>query len=427
MQPLRLIFMRDPQVYCFHYFIGGNQWNQKLQPKESLMVKNSFLNTAQLILNRQQVSEYPIVVSCDAHSESTYSFAVDTRTGEIKQDRNIFGGAHEAAKAVIRNGSNKDVMVIYEAGYLGFSLYRILQKHGYACKVIAPNSLPERGCKKTDREDAIGNFNYYCSGLLRFVYVPDTTIECGRECLRYRFQLTWDRTAEKQKVQAMLKRQGVVFTGTKRSWTKRHYAWLKEVSLPAEVRTVLDIQLSRIEGYDTNIAKIETQLMTLINSNERFVRWYQVYYAMTGIGPLGAMTWVFEGHDLNRFPRPSNLMSYLGLVPKKNNSGKKDPALSITKAGNAYLRYVTVCAAKCYSDRRLTQKDKALKNQPQPISDLIRRCQDRLCNRYQHLRRNKKSSNKARVAVARELCAYIWEMAVIVLPQLNQTELKKAA
>jgi transposase len=399
----------------------------KHQHKESLMNKNSFPNISQLILNRQQASEYPIVVSCDAHSESTYCFAVDTRTGEIVQDRNIFGGAQQAARAIMKVGSSRDVMVIYEAGYLGFSLYRILNKHGYACKVIVPSSLPERGSKKTDREDAIGNFNYYCSGLLRFVYVPDSTIECGRECLRYRFQLSWDRTAEKQKIQAMLKRQCVVYTGTKNPWTKKHYAWLKDVPLPAEVRTVLNIQLSRIAAYDENIARIETQLMSLIQSNEQFVRWYQAYYAITGIGPLGAMTWVFEGHDLNRFTRPANLMGYLGLVPRKNNSGKKDPALSITKKGNAYLRFMTVCAAKFYSDRRLTQKENALKNYPQPIADCIRRCQDRLCNRYQHLRRNKKNGNKAKVAVARELCAYIWEMAVVVLPRLDQTAIQKAA
>jgi transposase len=120
-------------------------------------------------------------------------------------------------------------------------------------------------------------------------------------------------------------------------------------------------------------------------------------------------------------------MSYLGLVPRKNSSAGKDPALSITKAGNAYLRYVAVCAAGFYSDRRLIQTEAALKNLQQPLADLIRKTQDRLCARYQQLRRNKKNSNKAKVAVARELCAFMWELSVKVVPQLTTDEMRKAA
>lgn len=392
------------------------------------MDKNSIQNVVQFFLNQKKISEYPVVVSCDAHSESTYAFAVDTRTGEILMDRNIYGGTKQVVKTLKENISQEGAVVLYEAGCLGFSLYRSLSEQGYACKVIAPNSIPSRNGNKTDRQDAMGNLNYYCSGLLRFVWIPDSVIECGRECLRYRFQLVWDRTAEKQKVQAMLKRQGVVYNETKKSWTKKHYAWLKAVALPVEVRMVLDIQLSRIEGHDAHIAKLDTQLLALVNENNRFSRLYNAYLTMTGIGPLGAMTWVFEGNDLNRFAHPGNLMNYLGLCPRKNSSAGKNPALSITKAGNPYLRYVTVCAARCYSDRRLTQKDKALDVHPQVLGNLIRKTQDRLCNRYQHLRRNKKNGNKAKVAVARELCAFIWELAVKVLPQINNdTEMKKAA
>lgn len=385
------------------------------------------LNFAQLFLNRTLAAEHRIVVSCDAHSESTYLFTVDTRTGEIVVDRNIVGGAREVVKAIVKIAPAEEMVVLYEAGCLGFSLYRMLAEKGIKCKVIAPNSIPEQRGNKTDRNDAIGNLNYYCSGLLRFVWVPKPEIESARECLRYRFNLVWERTAEKQKVQAMLKRHGLIFTGTKKSWTKKHHAWLKEIELPEEVRIVLDMQLSRIDDHDKNIDKIDTQLMKLINTNQDYSRLYNFYNAITGIGPLGAMTWVFEGNDLNRFRHPCNLMSYLGLVPRKNSSANKNPALSITKAGNAYLRYVTVVAARCYSDRRLVQKDVQIKQYPQQLADLVIKCQDRLCNRYQHLRRNKKNGNKSKVAVARELCAFIWELAVKVIPQIENYSCAQAA
>ncbi len=391
------------------------------------MAKNTIPNIAQLILNRQDVAEYPIIVSCDAHSECTYVFAVDIRTGEIKMDRNIVGGAHKVAQTVRKIGNRRNTIILYEAGPLGYSLYRELESHRYACKIIAPNSIPHRKGKKTDRQDAIGNFNYYCSGLLRFISIPEPIIESARECLRYRFNLIWERTTEKQKVQAMLKRNSAVFTGTKSAWTKKHYAWLETVELPTETRMVLDMQMSRIKNHDENISKLDNQLLKVISEHPHLLRLYNAYSIMTGIGKIGAMTWVFEGGDLQRFAQPCGLMSYLGVVPRKNSSAGKDPALSITKTGNCYLRYVTVNAAKCYTDRRLTQRDADIKKFPAPIADLIRRCQDRLCSRYQQLRKNKKHGNKAKVAVARELCAFIWELAVKIVPILTEQELRNAA
>lgn len=391
------------------------------------MGKNTIPNISKLMLNRQAVNDFPIIVSCDAHSESTFIFAVDIRTGEIIMDRNIYGGAHQVVKAIMKIKPSKETTVLYEAGGLGYSLYRKLTRHGYACKIIAPNSIPHRKGKKTDRQDAINNFNYYCSGLLRFVRIPEPIIESARECLRYRFAIVRERTAEKQKIQSMLKRYGVVFTGTKSPWTKKHYAWLKTVQLPAEIRMVLDMQLTRVNSHDSSVEKLEKQLMVVIAAHPHLARLYNAYISMTGIGPLGAMVWVFEGQDLQRFAHPHHLMSYLGLVPRKNSSGGKDPALSITKAGNSYLRYVTVNAALSYTDRRTVQREASIKNYPVPLADLIRRSQDRLCHRYQMLRKNHKNGNKAKVAVARELCAFIWELAVKILPQMNEQQQCKAA
>lgn len=391
------------------------------------MAKNNIADIAQIMLNQKDVAEHPLVVSCDAHGESTYVFAVDIRTGEIRMDRNIIGGTTKVAKVVMKIGNRRDTIVLYEAGPLGYSLYRKLDDQHYACKIIAPNSIPHRNGKKTDRQDAIGNFNYYCSGLLRFISVPEPIVESARECLRYRFNLVWERSTEKQKVQAMLKRNGAIFTGTKSAWTIKHYEWLKSVELPSETRMVLDMQLSRIECHDKNIDQLDVRLLKIISEHPHLLRLYNAYCAMTGIGKIGAMTWVFEGNDLQRFAHPHSLMSYLGLVPRKNSSAGKDPALSITKTGNSYLRYVTVNAAKCYTDRRLTQRDTDIKKHPAPIADLIRRSQDRLCHRYQQLRKNKKHGNKAKVAVARELCAFIWELAVKIVPQLTDQQLENAA
>ena len=370
------------------------------------------------------------MVSCDTHKENTFIYAVDTRTGEIKMERNVFGGIKEAMRAIGGIGKKKEMVVLYEAGILGYSLYRHLTGTGYHCKIIAPTSIPRLSkVRKTDHDDAIGNFNYYCSGLLRFVWVPTIMTESSRECLRYRYQMVWNVTAEKQKVQAMLKRQGLIFTETKKPWTKKHFAWLKTVEMPAEMRVVLDMRIEKLHQLGADVKKLDEQLQSIMMSNAEYCRLYEAYLKLTGIGPLAAVTWVLEGQDLNRFAHPGHLMSYIGVVPKKCSSGGKDPAMHITKAGNSYMRYVTVCAAKWYTDRRAVQRKEKLEKYPDAIRDVVSRCQDRLCSRYQELRNNKKNGNKAKVAIARELCGFIWELATKALPlsEAQEREMKKAA
>ena len=63
----------------------------------------------------------------------------------------------------------------YEATFLGFSLYRRLKAVGVECDVIAPSLVPKTsGARvKTDRLDCKSLAEYYRSGLLTVVQVPD--------------------------------------------------------------------------------------------------------------------------------------------------------------------------------------------------------------------------------------------------------------
>ncbi len=67
----------------------------------------------------------------------------------------------------------------------------------------------------------------------------------------------------------------------------------------------------------------------------------QVY----GVGQLTALTYVLTLGSKERFQRSRDVGCYLGLRPKRSQSGDRDPQLGITKAGNIYLRTLLVeCA-----------------------------------------------------------------------------------
>jgi len=67
----------------------------------------------------------------------------------------------------------------------------------------------------------------------------------------------------------------------------------------------------------------------------------QVY----GVGQLTALTYVLTLGSKERFKRSWDVGCYLGLRPRRSQSGDRDPQLGITKAGNVYLRTLLVeCA-----------------------------------------------------------------------------------
>ena len=66
---------------------------------------------------------------------------------------------------------------------------------------------------------------------------------------------------------------------------------------------------------------------------------------MNGVGNLTAITYVLTIHDPHRFLKSRDVGCYLGLRPRRDQSGDQDPQLGITKAGNGYLRKLLTEAA----------------------------------------------------------------------------------
>jgi len=65
-----------------------------------------------------------------------------------------------------------------------------------------------------------------------------------------------------------------------------------------------------------------------------------------GVGTITALCFVLTIEDPDRFKRPRDVGAYLGLVPKRDQSGGLDKQLRISKAGDAYMRRLLVSAAQ---------------------------------------------------------------------------------
>ena len=116
----------------------------------------------------------------------------------------------------------------YEAGPTGYELQRHIHGLGHECMVAAPSLIPKKpGDRvKTNRRDAVSLVKLLRAGELTAVWVPDRRHEAMRDLTRAREAAVIDLRAKRQRVSALLLRQGRCYPANKKTWTKVHMNWL---------------------------------------------------------------------------------------------------------------------------------------------------------------------------------------------------------
>lgn len=130
-----------------------------------------------------------------------------------------------------------------------------------------------------------------------------------------------------------------------------------------------------------------------------------------GIKHLWALTMITEIGDIQRFPHPRQLMSWIGMDVREYSSGGKHNRMGITKQGNRYLRTAFIEAKqRGYRSTRMGRNLQAHRQDTPP--ELIRiadRCVQRLNRKSNRLLLAGKHPNKVKVACAREMVGFVWE------------------
>lgn len=364
-----------------------------------------------------------LYVGMDVHNDSIAVAIAPSRSTEVRS-YGIIGGEHDDVLKLIKKLAaahpGSVLQFCYEAGPRGYPLCRFIRRLGYPCIIVAPSKVPRKpGDRvKTDRRDAEQLARLFRAGELTGIYVPDPQDEAIRDLIRARFQVAKAQHRARQQLKMFLLRHNLRYGG-KTPWTPAHLRYLAEIKLPfpaqqivfQEMLNVITDATSRLERYDQEI--------------ERAVpgwRWepaVRALMALRGMALLHAATLVAELGDFNRFEHPSQLMSYLGLVPSENTSGEDRQQGGITKMGNGVARRALVEAAWQYrAPARISPHlKKRQEGLPKAIIDISWNAQRRLHHRYVHLTRvGKKKSQVAVTAVARELSGFVWAIARQIKP-----------
>lgn len=302
------------------------------------------------------------------------------------------------------------VVATYEAGSLGFVLYRLLMHLGVHCIVAAPSHLPKipGDQRKTDRLDAQRLASFLRAGQIVEVRPPTPEIEALRTLTHARDSMREDVNRARHRVLKLCLARGVVYREGK-NWTPKHMAWLRQAELPvADDKQTLDFLVDELERRIGALAQLDLRIEERAKLPD-VAESVKTLVAFRGVRALTAMCVVAELADPRRFKNARQVASYCGLIPSERSSGMKVRRGPITRSGNAKLRRLMVEAsqhfARAFPGRGAVYRRRLLA--PPKAQRMAARADDRLKARYRKLAA-RKHTNLAKTAVARELIGFLW-------------------
>lgn len=374
-----------------------------------------------------------LYVGLDVHKDSIVVATAKALSEDNPEHYGKWGGTNQCVergltKLLKKFDLNKeDIKICYEAGPTGFVLARRLIQLGYDCIVVAPSETPQKEKDKkvrTDRRDARKLARYLRSGDLTAVHIPDPKNEAVRDLARARTDASEARSRAKQQLSMFLLRNGIRFGGA--PWTQSYMNHLRRWKFndPSQQIT-LEEYIMAVDSAEERVNRLENHMKEQLDQWEA-KPYVEALMAFRGFDVVAAMTEVAELGDLTRFDHPRKLMGYLGIVPSEDSTGQKRRQGSITKSGNSHARWMLIECASHYRlfpkvSPRLSQRQEG---QSEAVKEISWRAQNRLHKRYHRLKARGLHRNKVVVAIARELCAFIWELHLQVTKELEE---KKAA
>lgn len=113
--------------------------------------------------------------------------------------------------------------------------------------------------------------------------------------------------------------------------------------IPKELRPALVPILRMIEHHSASIRKYDKLIEAM--GCEQYPE-TATLRQVPGVGPITALSFVLTLDDPTRFKNSRAVGAFLGLTPKQDQSGERNPELRITKAGNRDLRRLLVQCAQ---------------------------------------------------------------------------------
>ena len=261
-------------------------------------------------------------------------------------------------------------------------IYDHLKPHAASLKVAHPLMLRAIAAakRKNDRIDA----NKICDCLrcdfLPECYMAPTAIRERRRTLRYRNLLVRQMVQMKIKISSLLMEAGVSYN--KQRLHRAGYFRELLATNPA-IDEGLRSLLRQCRETVVRLSKTESALIRSLEDDRLLAERVERLMSIPAIGPITALTWALEVGEVQRFSSIKKAISYCGLCGAEKSSGNTVQRTPLSKQRNKHLQTTLIEAAK-----------------------MAPRYSPTLALLYDR-EKQKGNANRATLAVARKLVAYL--------------------
>src|SRR5881397_2719466 len=318
-------------------------------------------------------------IGLDVHKR-TISYCVKDGSGTIHAEGTIPAARSDLDRWMKR--LPQPWTVAMEATIFTAWIYDHLLPHAVAVKVAHPLMLRAIAAakKKNDRIDASKICDCLRCDFLPECYMASTEIRERRRTLRYRNLLVRQAVQMKNKIAVLLMEAGVSYNKQK----LHKVGYFRELlATNQDIDEGLKPLLRLCRETVVRLGKTESALVRSLQRDSLLMERVERLMTIPAVGPITALTWALEVGDVQRFSSIKKAISYCGLCGAENSSANIIKRTPLSKQRNKHLQTILIEAAKMA---------------PRNSVDLAM-IYDR--------EKQKGNANRATLAVARKLVAYL--------------------
>jgi len=236
--------------------------------------------------------------------------------------------------------------VVHESGILAIWLTRELEKRGLPIICIdarlAHKALSGR-INKTDPGDAEGLAQLALTGWFTQVHIRSQASERVRVLIGTRERLIRMRKDLEAHVRGVLKVFGICMKSVGRSKLRKGFRdqLAKAGEIDPEISVMVDMFNPIHKALCAAAEAMDDELKSIARGSDLARRLMTV----PGVGPIVALSFIATLDDAGRFKKSKDVGAFLGLTPRRHQSGDVDWSGRISKCGDRDLRRLLYSAA----------------------------------------------------------------------------------
>jgi transposase len=284
---------------------------------------------------RFYTKQHKFYCGIDLHARSMY-LCILNQEGEILLHRNMPAGPEPFLKAIAPY--REDLVVCVECIFTWYWLADLCAREGLP--FVLGHALYMKaihgGKAKNDKIDAQKIAVLLRGGMLPQAYVYPAEMRATRDLLRRRIHLTRKRAELLAHIQQTNSQYNLPEIGKKIAYKANRGGVAERFPDPAVQKSV-EVDLALIDFYDQLLRDVE---LTIVQTGKQHDA--QTLYrlqSVPGVGKILSLVLLYEIHDITRFPRVQDFVSYCRLVKCAKESAGKRYGTSGTKIGNAHLKW----------------------------------------------------------------------------------------